>query len=105
MSAPCIVIALIDPLPEHYDRVIEVLRGVIPDVHDEDGCELYALTEAVDGRIIFVEKWTTRDQWQAHMGLPTVDRIREGVAGLLQKDIEVIEAYGLEIGDPAKGLL
>lgn len=105
MSQPCVVIAIITPHPDHYDRAIEVLRGVIPAVHGEQGCELYALHEATDGRLVFVEKWTTREDWQTHMGLPTVAAIKAGLDGLLAADTDVIEAYGLDIGDPTKGLL
>jgi len=105
VSNPCIVVAIITPQPDHYDEVLAVLTDVTPDVHHEAGCELYAIHEEVNGRILFVEKWTTRQLWQEHLGLDTVARIKAGVAGKLQEDINVMEMYGAPVGDPARGAL
>lgn len=96
MSQPCIVIATFTPTPDHYDEVKRVLLEVSPEVHLEEGCELYALHEEVGGALIFVEKWTTRELWLRHGGNDTVARIKAGVKGLLTKDIEVREMYGVE---------
>jgi len=38
-----VVVATITPKPEHTDEVAAAFAGVIPQVHAEDGCELYAL--------------------------------------------------------------
>ena len=95
MSQPCIVIATFTPTPEHYDEVKRVLLEVSPEVHLEEGCELYALHEEVEGRLVLVEKWTTRDLWMTHLSLDTVARIQKGIEGLLQCDVEVREMYGV----------
>lgn len=87
MTTPCIVIATFTPTPEHYEEVMEVLL--------EEGCELYALHEEVEGRLVLVEKWTTRDLWRTHLSLDTVARIQKGIEGLLQCDVEVREMYGV----------
>ena len=96
MTTPCIVIATFTPKPEHYDEVKRVLLEVSPEVHLEEGCELYALHEEVGGTLVFVEKWTTRELWQVHSGKDTVARIKSGVQGLLAQDIDVREMYGVE---------
>jgi quinol monooxygenase YgiN len=96
VPAPCIVIATFAPKPEHYDEVKRVLLEVSPEVHLEEGCELYALHEEVGGALTFVEKWTSRDHWHRHGRNETVARIKGGVEGLLTRDIEVREMYGVE---------
>jgi len=50
-----VVVATIIPLPEHRDAVIAAFTETIPEVHKEDGCELYALHQN-DDRLIMVEK-------------------------------------------------
>ena len=105
MSKPCVVLATFSPHPEHYDAVKDVLLAVIPDVHQEPGCELYALHEETAGRLVLIEKWATRELWQDHLTLDTVARIRAGVEGRLAKETEVLELYGTPSGDTTKGSL
>jgi quinol monooxygenase YgiN len=95
MSKPCVVIASFSPKPEHYEDVKRVLLEVLPDVHQEPGCELYALHEDVNGGLVLIEQWTTRELWQSHLTLETVARIKKGLEGLLEKDTVVQEMYGV----------
>ena len=95
MEKSCIVIATFMPRSETYDEVKRVLEDVIPDVHQEEGCELYALHEEVEGTLVLVEKWTTRELWQAHLSLDTVARIQNGLEGLLASEVDVREMYGV----------
>jgi quinol monooxygenase YgiN len=104
MPHPCVVIATFTPHPEHYEQVRGVLLGVIPDVHQEQGCELYALHEEVEGSLVLIEKWTTRELWQEHLTLDTVTRIESGVEGLLAGDVEVREMYGVARGSAPEAL-
>ncbi len=60
-----VVVATIVPKPEHRDEVIAAFRDTIEQVHDEDGCELYALHEAPD-RLIMVEKWSSQEALGVH---------------------------------------
>jgi quinol monooxygenase YgiN len=64
-----VVVATVFPRPESRPQVIELLEQVIPQVHAEDGCELYALHEAGD-RLVMVEKWASRDALDAHLSSP-----------------------------------
>jgi quinol monooxygenase YgiN len=95
MNTACVVIATFTPKPDRYDEVKRVLLEVSPVVHQEEGCELYALHEEVDGTLVLIEKWTTRELWQAHLALDTVTRIQKGVEGLMEGDVEVREMYGV----------
>jgi quinol monooxygenase YgiN len=105
MKAACIVIATFTPQPGHFEAVRDVLLQAIPLVHQEDGCELYALHEDVDGRFVLIEKWTTREAWRVHVGLPSVDNLHRDLTGLLERDIEVLEMYGHGVGTPEQGTL
>lgn len=105
MSKSCVVLASFHPRPECFDEVRQLLLDVIPDVHQEPGCELFALHEEVEGLLILIEKWSTRELWQSHLGLDTVKRIQAGVAGKLVSDVVVNELYGVPVGEPHKGAL
>ena len=105
MSKPCVVLATFTPRLEHYDKVKGVLLDVIPDVHQEPGCELYALHEETGGHLVLIEKWTSRELWQEHLTLDTVARIRAGVEGALARETEVFELYGIPSGELTKGSL
>ncbi len=72
MLESCVVIATFHPHPGKRDAVRAALEAVIPDVHEEPGCELYALHEETEGRLILIEKWTTRELWQEHLTLEPV---------------------------------
>ena len=105
MSESCIVIATFHPHPGKRDAVRAALEAVIPDVHEEPGCELYALHEETEGRLILIEKWTTRELWQEHLTLDPVQRSRASLEGLLESATEVLEMYGLPAGGADQGEL
>jgi quinol monooxygenase YgiN len=105
MTTPCIVIATFTPLEGKTDDVIAALEDVIPDVHQETGCELYALHQEVTGHLVLVEKWASRELWQIHTGANTVTRIQAGLAGLLQGEVDVREMYGHAVGEKTHAAL
>ena len=101
----CTVVAIFSPLPEHRDEVRALLSRVTPQVQVETGCEFYTLNEDVDGRFIFIEAWTTRQNWVDHVEMPTVKEILGGVEGKLYREVEVYEMYNIPLGDVGKGSL
>jgi quinol monooxygenase YgiN len=105
MPESCVVIATFHPHPGKRDAVRAALEAVIPDVHKETGCELYALHEETEGRLILIEKWTTRELWQEHLTLEPVKRSRASLEGLLESATEVLEMYGAAAGTPQQGSL
>ena len=98
------IVATITPKPDKFDEVAEVLTRLIPEVHNEDGCELYSLHKGTD-RFVFIEKWRDLAALGVHGGAPSIKALNEGLRGLVAKapDIQVLEA--LPAGDPAKGTL
>lgn len=99
-----VVVATIKPLPEHRDAVIAAFTEVIPQVHAEDGCELYALQQA-DDRLIMVEKWTSREALKAHGQGAVMAGMQPKVAGKVAGPSDVIVLEAVPAGDPAKGQL
>lgn len=105
MTKPCIIIATFSPKPEFYDEALAILKDITLEVHEEAGCELYALHEEVNGRIVFVERWTTTKDWHDHLTLDTVARIQAGMKGKVIADVDVMEMYGVLVGTPEQGAL
>ena len=99
-----VIVATITPKPDKVDEVAAVLTRLIPEVHNEDGCEVYALHKGKD-RFVFVEKWRDMAALGAHSGAPSIKALNEGLKDLVAGplDIQVLEA--LPAGDPAKGAL
>ena len=99
-----VVVATIIPLPEHRDAVIAAFTETIPAVHDEDGCELYALHQN-DDRLIMVEKWASADALRAHSQGAALAAQGPRLAGKLAGPAEVIVLDAVPAGDPARGQL
>jgi len=97
-----VIVATITPKPDKFDAVEEVLTRLIPDVHTEDGCELYALHKAKD-RFVFVEKWRDMVALGAHGGGANIKALNEALKGLVAgaPDVQILEA--LPAGDATKG--
>ena len=79
MPQPCIVIASFQPLPGKTHELIALIESVIPQVHQEEGCELYALHQEVSGKLVMIEKWTTQAHWHVHNNAPSVAAIQAGL--------------------------
>jgi quinol monooxygenase YgiN len=47
----------------------------------------------VNGNLVFVEAWSTRELWMIHNDAATVKTINEGVEGKLLKPVAVQELY------------
>lgn len=79
-----VVVATIVPLAEHRDEVIAIFKETIEQVHDEDGCELYALHEAPD-RLVMIEKWASREALRAHSTSPALTAMNPKLAGKVRR--------------------
>jgi quinol monooxygenase YgiN len=101
-----VVVAYVYPEPEHRDEVIAVLEHAVGRVHAEDeGCELYALHEADDGRLVFVEKWASAEALGAHAGAAPLAEANEKLAGKTTKPADVLVLTPHPAGEAAKGAL
>lgn len=96
-----VVVATITPKPEHTDEVAAAFAEIIPQVHAEDGCELYALHRAGD-QLIMIERWASPEALDQHSkGAALNPALRGKVTGPAQ----IVVSHPLPAGDPAKGQL
>jgi quinol monooxygenase YgiN len=89
----CVVVATFEPKPEFRDEIRALLLAEQPIVLAEPGCLTYALHDDVNGDLVFVESWQSRDAWQIHNGADTVKRIMAGTDGKLLRPVRVQELY------------
>ena len=89
----CTVVATFVPKPEFRDEIKLLLQQQAVIVRDEPGCQYYDLYEQVNGNLVFVEAWSTRELWISHNDAPTVKAINAGVEGKLLSPVQVQELY------------
>ena len=104
-TGPVVVTAYFYPRPDARDRVIAALEPAIAGVHEEDGCELYAIHDAPDGTIVMLEKWSSVELLDAHGQGEPVRKLGLALDGLLERPVEVTRLVPRPVGDAAKGAL
>jgi len=99
-----IVVARVFPKPARLQEVIDVYAGVLPLVHQEPGCELFALH--TDGETIFVvERWAAPADLQGHAAGRAYAQIRAGISDLVDHPADVWVLDTLPFGGAAKGTI
>ena len=100
-----VVVATITPKPEHLDEVIAAMKKAVPMVHEEDGCELYAL-HADDKELVMVERWTSREALKKHGTDSAGLRVfNAAIGGMLAGPTVVLRLDAIPAGDEVKGQL
>jgi quinol monooxygenase YgiN len=85
--------------------VLEVLKELVPIVHDEPGCERYALNVHENGDIYFVEKWASAELAGQHgQSSPILPALAERASPLLVGVPEITVLSPVPAGGP-KGAL
>jgi quinol monooxygenase YgiN len=101
---PVVVVATFAVKPESVDTVRDACKRALAAVHDEPGCQLYALHEG-ENTFVFIEQWADAGALKTHSTAPGVTamfgEIGEHLAGT--PDIKMLQA--VPAGDPAKGTL
>jgi quinol monooxygenase YgiN len=92
----CTVTATFEPRPEYRDEIRKLLLEQAQIVRTEEGCEYYDLYDDVNGNLVFIEAWATRELWMIHNDAPTVAAILKGVDGKLVNPVLVAELYKTE---------
>ena len=105
MSA-VITVATAFPAPEHRAEVIAAFEAAIAQVHDEEpGCELYALHEGPDGRLVMIEKYASDDAVVQHRKGAGLAELRAALDGKLSAPMDVQALTPHPAGMPDKGAL
>ncbi len=101
-----VVVAQMKVGERHEDEVVQGLREVAAQTHEEPGCLLYALHRAADDpeKIVLIERWESRDALQEHLGKPYIQELAQR-ADLLAEPLQVSFLEPLPAGEEAKGRL
>jgi quinol monooxygenase YgiN len=99
-----VVVATITPKPDHVDAVREALLAAVPQVHDEPGCELYAIHEG-DGQFVMVERWESPEALKVHGTAEALTTLGARLAGKLAAAPDVRRLAPVPAGDSGKGAL
>ena len=99
-----LIVATISPKPGRADAVREAFTAAVPKVHEEPGCELYALHEDGYG-FVMIERWATQEDVRAHGAGDVFNQLAESVKEDLTEPIGVRLLTAIPAGDPEKGAL
>jgi quinol monooxygenase YgiN len=101
---PVVIVATIVPIAEHREAVIAALQAAVGHVHDEPGCELYALHEAAD-RLVLIEKWESPEALAAHREGAALAALGGALRGKVTGAPDVVLLQAVPGGEAAKGQL
>ncbi len=59
MSEPVVMVVRCIPKPGQTEAVLDVLREIVPIVHDEEGCLRYSVNVHENGDVYIIEKWSS----------------------------------------------
>ena len=97
-----VVVATLTPKPDQVDAVREAILAAVPKVHDEPGCELYAVHEG-KGDFVMVERWESPEALKVH-GTAEALTTLGGQPGHHRRRLELVgELTAVPAGDPVKG--
>jgi quinol monooxygenase YgiN len=101
---PVVVIATMTAKPDSVDTVREACKRAIDAVHQEPGCELYALHEG-DRTFVFVEQWADADALKTHSTAPAVATMFGEIGDHLDGAPDIKLLQPVVAGDADKGRL
>lgn len=107
MSTPITVVARASARPGQEAALERELRAMAEKTHKEEGCLRYALHRGADDRrsFLIVERWASREAFQAHMQSPHAKALMLAIPGLLSAAPEITPFESVPAGKPEKGLL
>jgi quinol monooxygenase YgiN len=99
-----VVVATLTPKPGRLQDLIEVMGATVPLVHDEPGCELYAVHS--DGTsVIMVERWESPEALKVHSRGDNLKAFGAASADILEGAPAVTVTENIPFGDAAKGTI
>lgn len=101
---PVVVVATMTAKPESVETVRAACTAAIEAVHDEPGCELYALHQT-DRTFVFIEQWADEDALKTHSTAPSIGALFGAVGEHLDGAPDIKMMNPVLAGDPTKGRL
>ncbi len=85
----------------------DAFEALVDPTHRESGCILYALHRGVDDprRLVFVERWASREELDAHLQSDHVKGVLTKVEELFGDDADIVVYEPLPGGETKKGSL
>jgi quinol monooxygenase YgiN len=105
MSDPVVVTAIFTPAEGARDALVAALSTAVAEVHEEEGCELYAIHDSPDGTIVMLEKWTSAELLDAHGAGEPVARLNTAIRGLVARPPVVTRLVPIAAGTAEQGAL
>ncbi len=99
-----VLVATIKPLPDRVDDVVAAFAKVIPSVHAEPGCELYALHRSADS-VVMIEKWESPEALKTHSGSAGLAELNHLLKGLVAGAPDLVRLEAVPVGTEAQGAL
>ncbi|MFC0678500.1 putative quinol monooxygenase [Lysobacter korlensis] len=104
-AEPVVVTAVFTPVEGMRDELVRRLEPAIAEVHQEDGCILYAIHDAPDGTIVMIERWASEDLLDAHSQGQAVGRLSAAIADVIASPVVVTRLRPIPAGTPEQGVL
>jgi quinol monooxygenase YgiN len=76
-----------------------LILELLPTIRQIEGCEEYRLFDAVDGDLLLIEKWSSREYWRDHFEAPAILRLKAELADRVVLPVERLEMYEADDGD------
>lgn len=102
---PIIVTAHFTPAADRRDALHAAFEEFIPRVHQERGCEYFALHEDADGLFLAIEKWSSEEALAEHDQGAPVAEFRKQLDHLVSTSPTVIRYRAIPLGDVSRGTL
>lgn len=89
------------------DELGQTLSALIAPSHQDPGCLLYTLHQGADDptRFVFVERWASREDLEAHNATPHVGALVERLPDLVAEAPDIAVYDALPAGEESKGSL
>ncbi len=93
--------------PGREAEALEALKALVEPTHGEDGCILYALHQGHDDprRLAFVERWTSKEELEAHLASPHVQEVLAKAPELFGESGDIVIYEAVAGGEAGKGSL
>jgi quinol monooxygenase YgiN len=106
-SSEVVVVGSFRARPGKEVEAAEAFKALVGPTHAEDGCILYALHQGADDprRLVFVERWGSRELLDAHLQSPHVSAVLERVEELFGDSADIVVYQPVPEGQPKKGSL
>lgn len=106
MTVVVSVVAVLRAKPGLGPQVIQSFSTVSPLVHAEHGCEFYAAhLQQVGDTVVMVERWSTKEDLDAHASGAPLTLLRQLNEGLLIRPYDVWKLDAVPLGDLSKGTI